>query len=191
MMAALVLSIVAAPRIEAWGQADAGQRRLVRSSGLDASIGIINLPQAGEIEVPLSLTNSTKQRMYLFITGDNRATLSDGHSLRLKEVVGVTYCKLLYPPEKVAQLCMEQHGNDVNYYSYIEPGDSSHISFQYSMDHVPQGYTASGAINFRAIAIIRNAFAVPNSLEVRANPGNITPPQVVILNFPAWPLAGP
>jgi hypothetical protein len=167
------------------------EEKASQSSGLKASIGQISIFTHGAakgLAIQLVLENVTKNRIYLFITGDSRASLSDGNSLTLQEVIGLTYCRMLYPPERATQLCLDNHGMDLNYYSYIDSSGKADLSLRYALDRAPSGYSPSGSLSFRIIIVSRVAHAAPNSLEAEADPKNITSPQVVILNFPLTPL---
>jgi len=163
-----------------------------RSAGLKSSIGKMSIFTQGAtkgLAIQLVIENVTKNRIYLFITGDSRASLSDGNSLTLQEVIGLTYCRMLYPPEKATMLCLDNHGVDLSYYSYVEAGEKADLSLRYKFDHISSGYSPSGSVSFRVIMVSRVSYAEPGSFEA-ADPKNITSPQVVILNFPLKPLSG-
>ncbi|MGH6810789.1 MAG: hypothetical protein ACREDM_00090 [Methylocella sp.] len=167
------------------------QSKASQSSGLKATIGKLSVftnAATKGLAIQLVLENITRNRIYLFITGDSRASLSDGNSLTLREVIGLTYCRILSPPEQATKFCLDSHGMDLNYYSYIDAGETADLSLRYSLDNVSSGYTPSGSLSFRLIMASRVAHALPNSLEAQADPKSITSPQVVILNFPLTPL---
>ncbi len=191
---ALTLSVVASPGATAWGQPSTSppEHKTSFSSGIKATPGNIKLASFGanqEAIIPIELENVTKDRIYLFVVGDRRASVSDGNSLRLQEAIGLTFCNMLYPQEVATKLCIDRNGIDLNYYSYIESGEKLEISLRYLLDHVKAGYTPSGSISFRLMMVSRVAHAAPGSPEVQADPKNITTPQLVIFNFPPQPLA--
>jgi len=168
----------------------ARDEKTVQSSGLKASKGKISLVSQGtskELAIQLILENITENRIYLFIIGDQRASLSDGKSLKLREVIGMPLCGLLYSPDVATKRCIEEHGMDINYYSYIDAGETSDISLRYTFDHVDSGFNPSGSLSFRTIMVSRVARAPLNSLEAGADSKGITDPKVIILNFPLIP----
>lgn len=179
----------------AWGQSGAPSpdRNISQSSGLKASIGKTNILRKSVVEgisIQIVLENVTNNRIYLFVTGDKKVSLSDGQTIILKEVTGLPYCKMPYAQEKAARLCIENRGGDLSYYSYIDPHDKSDISLQYLLERrAHREYGPSGSLGLRLILVSRVAHALPNSLEAQANPDSISSPELVILNFPLIPLS--
>ena len=177
----------------AWGQnAPSSEYSSAQSSGLRASIGAINTiveRRSKVVSIQIILENITSNRIYLFAVGGNQAAISDGQSLKLEDVIGLTYCKLQFHQEKNTRLCVERHGGDLNYYSYIDSGGKSALSIRYLLpDHLPREYVPLGSLSFRLIMVSRVASALPNSLEAQANPNSISSPHLIVLNFPLIPL---
>jgi hypothetical protein len=172
----------------------AAETKSSQSSGLKASIGRISVFDHGNnkgLAIQVILTNVTKNRIYVFLTGDAKAALSDGNTLSLEEIIGVTYCRMLYPPEQATAFCMKTHGMDLDYYSYVDPEGQSDLLLRYMFDGAGSQYTPDGSLSFRLIMITRVAHTLADSLEAQADPKSVAAPQIVILNFPLTQLGKP
>jgi len=136
-----------------------------------------------DITVQLVLKNTTKLRQYLLAFGSHSAALDTGKLGELADVSGINACGLNAGSDQVIyDRCKEMAAN-ANYYTYIEPEDSTAVSMRYSFSDVDK---AAKTISFSFKAIVRTAAA---DLDPLADPSKgLSQPRVVNINLPLIPI---
>jgi hypothetical protein len=158
-------------------------RPAFQSSGLQASINSVGVQGGREITVQMVLKNATQFRQYLLVFGSRSAALDTGKLGDLGDVSGINVCNLNGGNDQIIyDRCKETIAN-VNYYTYIEPGESAAVSMKYGFSDIDK---AAKTISFSFKAIVRTAAADPDPLADLSK--GLSQPRVVIINLPLIPI---
>ena len=145
-----------------------------KSTGLTVTISKVIVSEK-KVILQFIATNNTSARVYVRdVAGDEsqKAFLGTGEKLSWPSLVGIESCP------GAAPACMRPdssyNGNDLNVYSYIEPGEFTSFAFTYEAD---SPVSESDTISFSATLIARFS-------TVNGDPGQAGPMKVVRFNFP-------
>lgn len=148
-----------------------------QSSGLTVTISKVSVQQK-KIILQFIVTNNTHARVYLrnaLFEQSQKGFLGSGEQLNWPSSAAIEFCG-----ENVTICLRSPDTNDLNKYSYIEPGDFTAFGFTYSAN---SPVSESDTISFSVVMIAR--FASPDG-----DPAQAGPPQTLRFNFPYVPLKG-
>lgn len=149
---------------------------------------------AGGVSVRMTITNQTSRRAYLFAVGAQNAVLSNGASLYLRNVAGVTYCSqdAGYDESRNITKCRSdpQKLENIDYYSYLDPGDSVTVSYIYSSIDMLQALPPDTSISLSVDCIVRSGPTDDQRLGAEASGEGIAAPHLVEVHVPPVVIAG-
>ncbi len=158
------------------------------SEGIRATIVGINIGDKSII-IQLAIANETKNRQHVFLVGNHRGALSTGDFLTVRDVVGIGFCtNNVSSDEDNVKLCLEQKSKDMDFYSYIEPGEYTTISLRFEPSNQPLKINQGNTFSFVVKFVVRRGPTESEALQEKAEGKTIGPPHVVTLNFPMIPL---
>jgi hypothetical protein len=158
-------------------------RPAFQSSGLQLSINNVGVQGYHDIVAQVVVLNATKLRQYLLVFGSHTAALDTGKIGELNGVSGINACYLNGSNDQmIYDRCKDTMAN-VNYYTYIEPGETAAVSLKFGYNDVDK---AAKTISFSFKAIVRTAVGDADPL---ADPSKgLSPPRVVNINLPLIPI---
>jgi hypothetical protein len=148
-----------------------------QSSGVTVAISKVAVQQR-KIILQFVATNNTQARVYVRnarFEQSQKAFLGSGEQLNWPSTVAIESCD-----GPVTQCLQPPNVNDLNRYSYMEPGDFTAFGFTYEAS---SAVNESDTISFSVVVIAR--FATPNG-----DPAQAGPPKVIRFNFPYVSLKG-
>ena len=173
--AALGAIALVAPMFCAWATEAASPS--AKSSGISVTI-FKTLVEQKKIILQFTATNATTSRVYLRnaqYEASEKALLGSGEQLgNYPSAAGIEQCST----DVTGCVSNNYHGDDLNTYSYIEPGESLSFGFTYEAS---SPVSDDDTISFSVALIAR--FASPNG-----DPDKAGPMKVIRLNFPYTPL---
>jgi hypothetical protein len=148
-----------------------------QSSGVTVTISKVAVQQR-KIILQFVATNNTQARVYIrdaHFEQSQKAFLGSGEQLNWPTTVAIETCD-----GPVTQCLQPPNVNDLNRFSYMEPGDFTALGLTYEAN---SAVNESDTISFSVVVIAR--FATPNG-----DPAQAGPPKVIRFNFPYVPLSG-
>ena len=155
-------------------QSNAAPIKSAQSSGVTVAIARVAVSQR-KVTLQLIATNETKARVYLrdaWGEQSQRAFLGSGEQLSFPSVIGIERC------DAPVTQCSGPDGNDLNRYSYIEPGEFTAFGFTYESS---SPVNENDTISLTAVLVAR--FTTPNG-----DPSQVGPLKAIRFNFPFVPL---
>ena len=156
-------------------------------SGLQVSVGKISKSGNDRVSVQLMLKNTAEQRGYLLVFGASRLATDTGQVGELpnnaEAVVGINSCTRDGDDARAYKNCLNGKGEDLNNYSYIEPGQFTTVSLTYGGI---SKLDVANSISFAFKAIARMALNGQDPLS--ADSQKTTPPKAINVNLPMLPL---
>ena len=168
----------------------AAQNRTVQ--GVSVSIGPINLIEGNNIVMNVDVKNTSANRAYLFFVGNKRSSLSNGFTDYINQVVGIPACDTFTDDDaRNMNKCLADHGNDLDYYQSLEPGDSVTISLTFkgmTAEQRSAPIAAGTTMNYSLRLAARFGPASPSSIQDMQNAPPMSRPQAITFNFPPIPV---
>jgi hypothetical protein len=156
------------------------------SDGLQVAINKIAVNNQ-RIIVELIIKNATKNRIYVQMYGATQVATDNGVSGVVEDVVGIPYCDLSEEITDNLSHCQQQNEQNINDYTYIEPGEFTTASLPMIMSG---DLSSATAISFAFDAFVRSAPPNYDDLDPSDAAQQLSPPHLVMLNFPLVPLSG-
>ena len=157
------------------------------ASGLQVSVGKISKSGNDKVSVQLMLKNTAKQRVYLLVFGASRLATDTGQVGELpnnaEAVVGINSCSRDGDDARAYKNCLTEKGEDLNNYSYIEPGQFTTVSMTYRGINK---LDVANSISFAFKAIARMSLSGEDPLS--ADSQKVSAPKTINVNLPMLPL---
>lgn len=155
------------------------------SAGIEVALAEPPSVNNNKAVLTLVVKNTTQVRQYLMVFGSQQATADGGLSADNMYVKGMPSCGQGAGTDAAAVQSCLNNTKDLNDYTYLEPGDLATVELEYLFgDNV----ASSNWVSFAFKAIVRSAKASSTSLGSSEDEGSVSPPRIIIVNFPLTPL---